>query len=992
MRIVLDLQCCQTGSAPEALALAKDFVARCAPHEAWIALSRRHPASIEGLRLAFDGLLPRDRVRVYDLPPLAGGAADDRAAALIRANFFAAMDADVVYVPHGGERTAPTHSRYATVAGSADDKDVLDVLKRIVGAGARALPVAARRPKLAYISPLPPAKSGIADYSAELVPELAHFYDIELVTGQPSVDDARLNGLFPLRDVAWFEQHAHEFDRVLYHFGNSHAHQHMFELIRRHPGTVVLHDFFFSGILDNLEREGYLPQAYYNALYESHAYTGLLEHLKIERHPSIWKHPLNKGVLDNASGVIVHSDFSRELATQWYGPGSADAWRTVPLLRGKRDGLAPAEARATARARLQVADDEFMVCTFGMLGRTKLNEELLDAYLSSALAGDKQCRLVFVGENEGGLYGATLGKKIADSAASSRIRITGFVSAAEYADYLAACDIAVQLRTSTRGETSAAVLDCLLYGAPTIVNAHGSTASIGDELLMKLPDQFTRAELAAALASLYRDAGLRKAYSERAQAHMREHHAPARVGALFAEAIEHFAAHAPQQHYRGLVNALAQLEGPVEPTGADLAEMAKAIAFNQPPSAPRQLLVDVSAVVQRDIKTGIQRVVRSELLALIAAPPPGYRIEPVFSTGGNRNYHYARQFTLGMIGEKSLVMEDAPVEVRPGDIFLGLDLFTNGTSQNEELLQSMRDRGMYIYFVVFDLLPVLRPEVFPFGTEQYFGDFLRTVTRVSDGLLCISRAVADELIDWIGKQPPRRAAPLNVGWFHLGADIDASAPSFGLPDNAGQVLDAVRARPSFLMVGTVEPRKGHVQALAAFEQLWQEGAQVNLVIVGKQGWMVDKLVERMAAHPEKNQRLFWLPGVSTRCASSCTPIRAALLAPVEVEGFGLPLNRRARRRQTSLFVSRRNLAGYFREVAGRTRALFRVNGTEATCAATLGPLAGAERRRQGRRSSSGIDVAETGAKAHGNCSMGVKPAVVQWCRGQRRRRRNCTLQ
>ncbi|MGZ8304285.1 MAG: glycosyltransferase [Telluria sp.] len=911
MRIVLDLQCCQPGSAPAALALAKDFIARCAPHEAWIALSNRFPASIEALRLAFAGVLPRDRVRVYDLPPLAG-AADDRAAALIRANFFAALDADVVYVPHGGEKTAPSHPRYATVLGSADDKDALDILKRLVGAGMHADKAPAKRPKLAYISPLPPAKSGIADYSAELVPELAHFYDIELVTAQPSVDDKRVNGLFPLRDVAWFEQHAHEFDRVLYHFGNSHAHQHMFDLIRRHPGTVVLHDFFFSGILDNLEREGYLPQAYYNALYESHGYTGLLEHRKMERNPSIWKHPLNKGVLDNASGVIVHSDFSRRLAEDWYGPGAADAWRTVPLLRGKPETLSPAEARAAARARLEIADGEFIVCTFGMLGRTKLNEELLDAYLSSALAGDKQCRLVFVGENEGGLYGAALGKKIADSAAAGRIRITGFVSAAEYADWLAACDIAVQLRAQTRGETSAAVLDCLLYGVPTIVNAHGSTASIGDDLLMKLPDQFTRAELAAALASLYRDTGLRKAYAERALAHMREHHAPASVGTKFRDAIEHFAAHSPHQHYRALVDALAKIEGPVEPTGADLAEMAKAIAFNQPPSAPRQLLVDVSAVVQSDIKTGIQRVVRSVLLALIADPPPGYRIEPVFSTGGNRSYHYARQFTLGMVGETALALEDAPVEVRPGDTFLGLDLFTNGTSQNEELLQSMRERGMHIYFVVFDLLPVLRPEVFPFGTEQYFGDFLRTVTRVSDGLLCISRAVADELAGWIEKQPARRTAPLNIGWFHLGADIDASAPSFGMPDNAAQVLDAVRARPSFLMVGTVEPRKGHAQALAAFEQLWKDGAQVNLVIVGKQGWMVEKLVERMADHPEKNQRLFWLPGISDEMLLKLYASSAALLSPSEGEGFGLPLIEAA---QHNIPIIARDLP-VFREVAG----------------------------------------------------------------------------
>ena len=123
------------------------------------------------------------------------------------------------------------------------------------------------------------------------------------------------------------------------------------------------------------------------------------------------------------------------------------------------------------RGRLKLGQDNFMVCSFGMLGRTKLNEELIDAWLASPLSDDPRAKLVFVGANEPGLYGGALVKKINESRAAGRIHITGFVDAQGYADYLAAADAAVQLRTSTRGETSASVLDCLLYGLPTIVNA-----------------------------------------------------------------------------------------------------------------------------------------------------------------------------------------------------------------------------------------------------------------------------------------------------------------------------------------------------------------------------------------------------------------------------------------------------------------------------------------------------------------------------------------
>ena len=955
MRIVIDLLDGPDATGAAALAQLQALVRSAAAHDIRLALPD-DPAACEALERVFAGLLPRTRLRPFALPgdvrlpPL-----QPSLRILLRRHALAGLAPDVVLVPRMPQ---PADDMLPTVV-LDPGADTATLLTRLAATAAeRVAPsTPGTRPRLAYVSPLPPERSGIADYSAALAPELARYYDVELVVDQAAAHDdgdtrprdARLDAL-PRRPVDWLRQHAHDYDRVLYHFGNAPMHRHMFDLIRDVPGVVVLHDFYFGNVIDHLDHQGYLAQGFVRALYESHGYTGLLGLRREGRTPAVWAWPVNRGILDHAAGIIVHGEYPQTLARQWYGADAAEGWRTIPLLRARptsRNANAgagtdtDADIRSEARARLGLGPGDFVVCSFGMLGPTKLNKELAAAFLASPLAQAPRCTLVFVGENDAGQYGAELAAAIRAAGAAGRIRITGFADAGTYADWLAACDAAVQLRRASRGETSAAMLDCLLYGVPTIVNAHGAAAALADDLVLKLPDLPDSAALtaavAAALGRLLADAALRDRLSRRAAAHMRAEHAPHHAGRQCAEAIEHFARHGEPAAYRALVESAAAL-CPEDVLPA----LAAAIAFNRPRPGPRQLLVDVSALLLDDLKTGIQRVVRSLLLALVADPPPGYRVEPVFTPGGNRGYRYARQFGLALAdaagpgASGGLALEDAPLDLHPGDIFFGLDLYLSGTAQNEQALRAMRARGVALYFCMYDVLPMLRPDAFPFGTEQHFGAFLRTVHRVADGVLCISRAVADELAGWIqaeGLAPQRAGRPLQLGWFHLGADIDGGAPARGpapASPAAAAALAALAARPTFLMVGTVEPRKGHAQALAAFELLWAQGVDVNLVIVGKEGWMVDALMQRLRSHAECDQRLFWLGGVADEVLLALYAGASALLAASEGEGFGLPLIEAARH---GIPIVARGLP-VFREVAGDHAHYFEGHGA-ADLARTL---------------------------------------------------------
>ena len=321
-----------------------------------------------------------------------------------------------------------------------------------------------------------------------------------------------------------------------------------------------------------------------------------------------------------------------------------------------------------------------------------------------------------------------------------------------------------------------------------------------------------------------------------------------------------------------------------------------------PPEPVRQLLLDVSVLVHQDDKSGVQRVVRNVLRVLLESPPPGLTVAPVYDAGGF--YAYAR--------ELAPPAEPEPVAVAPGDIFLGLDLAPNHIPANLALLRSLRAHGVALYFVVYDLLPIRQPDMFIGGAGPWFAAGVASVAAVADGLLCISRAVADDLLDWLDEHPVPHPGKLQVGWFHLGADLDRPSADAPLAPAERAVLECLGTRPALLMVGTLEPRKQHALALDAVETLWRDGAELDLVLVGRAGWMVEDLTRRLNTHAELGKRLFWLDGAGDSALRQLYARSAALLAVSSGEGFGLPLIEAA---QHGLPVIARDLP-VFREVAG----------------------------------------------------------------------------
>ena len=676
-------------------------------------------------------------------------------------------------VRHGREQAG----KFSWLAGARRAIDAMEQYLQCRHAEKQALLPATPRRKLAYVSPLPPARTGIADYSAELLPELSKYYDIDVIVQQDEdVADPWILAHCPIRSPQWLLEHANTYDRVLYHFGNSVFHQHMFDLLEQIPGVVVLHDFFLSGIQAHRDMTRAAPQAWVDALYASHGYTAALaRYTAADTADVIWKYPANLPVLQRALGVIVHGESSRALARRWYGGRAESDWHVIPLLRTS----APQIDRVAVRRELGLGEGDLLVCSFGMLSPTKLNHRLLDAWLASSLAVNDNAYLVFVGENHNGGYGQSMLNTIIASSAKQRIRITGWVDMKTFRNYLVAADMAVQLRTMSRGETSAAVLDCMNHGVATIVNTHGSMADLDPDGVWMLPDAFGNDDLIAALTDLAQKPTKRHELGARAVEIVRTRHAPEMCGRAYHEAIEGIY-QITQDRLPGLLTRVAGIGLPEN----EHAPMATCLARNFPPQPRlRQLLVDISGLIHSQGQDADSRQDAQMLYMILKTwidqPPKGFQVEPVYADSGVLGYRYARQYILQRLGAPGDWSKDEPVEAWTGDVFIGLDSPTVFAPEQQACLQGWHDDGVLVWFFINDLSPVLTPENFPPYVYEASRSWLDDMSQF-DGVICVSRVVADDVRSWLSLHGSKRERPLVVEHFKMEKD---GAPGASIPPN-----------------------------------------------------------------------------------------------------------------------------------------------------------------------------------------------------------------
>ncbi len=405
--------------------------------------------------------------------------------------------------------------------------------------------------RVGYYSPMPPERTGVADYSALLVPALGERLDVAVV---PRGRKRAPRGT----------------DVSLYHVGNNpDAHAWIVDALRRRPGVVVLHDFVLHHLVAGMtvgRRDGH---AYLDAMERDHGVVGrLLAHGVLDKRiPPLWESrpedfPLAWFVLEHATGVIVHSGTVRDLARGagytgpvWVVPHPA--W-PVPVLEPERVASGP------------------VVGCFGVVNASKRIPELLRAF-ARVQERHPKTTLLLVGPTSPGF---DLDRRLQRfGLADDGLVREGWVDEKRLWALMAGVDACVNLRHPTMGETSGNVIRSLSLGKPLVVSDIGWFSELPREVALKVPVDANEVEtLTAALELLVTREDVREEMGAAAAELARREHDLGRVADLYAGALEEAAGGAAvaDSVLREVSEAAADVG--ISPDAAEAEEIARRLA------------------------------------------------------------------------------------------------------------------------------------------------------------------------------------------------------------------------------------------------------------------------------------------------------------------------------------------------------------------------------------------------------------------------------
>lgn len=388
--------------------------------------------------------------------------------------------------------------------------------------------------RVAFFSPLSPQRSGISDYSEDLLPFLRRGAEIDLFTkdGCPATNPEIVKqfSVYSCKEFPTRSQRI-SYDLCLYQMGNNpRYHAYMDEFIRKYPGIVVVHDFvlqhlYLSLLVNGNRKDEYLQtmKTYYGSMGERIATT--FNQGSIHDYIT-YQLPLYQRVVAPSLGTIVHSSYLRDKMLR-YDPSYRVEWINMGI------ALPDLEQYPNEKLREQygIPREKFVVGAYGYITPGKRILELLQAFAVFARAcQDALCVLVGHLQTPEELPGFDIRKRVRELGIESQVMMTGFTPYDQFFDYIALSDVCVNLRHPTVRATSANILKIMAFAKPVLISDLCECLDFPATACMKIPlNGNEEAALIKALQRLYHDREYREKLGQQARAYIEAEHSVERA-------------------------------------------------------------------------------------------------------------------------------------------------------------------------------------------------------------------------------------------------------------------------------------------------------------------------------------------------------------------------------------------------------------------------------------------------------------------------------
>lgn len=203
------------------------------------------------------------------------------------------------------------------------------------------------------------------------------------------------------------------------------------------------------------------------------------------------------------------------------------------------------------------------------------------------------------------------------------------------------------------------------------------------------------------------------------------------------------------------------------------------------------------------------------------------------------------------------------------------------------VVDESRARGAKTASVLYDLIPMTHSDFFEDTGVRAFRNYVAEMLKRSDMILTISETVAQQAQELLPGYLNRSSIDVPIVPFRLGAEF--SGGKGDCRSELESLLNPADGPAPFLMVGTIEIRKNHIQTLRAMEMVWEKRPDAKLLIAGTLGCRGEEFMEIVRDHPQLGKGLFVFHDLSDAEIDACYRKSLATVFPSKTEGFGLPI-------------------------------------------------------------------------------------------------------